>query len=196
MNVTVELPVVPVVAPLVIVSLGAAPLPDETRRRLRRLAARMDVRVRDIRVMKARVEAERLPRGGDRRTHLKLGNGGLTDVEWTVQLVQLEHGDADPDLRVTGTMAGLTAAEQGGYLPVSDAEHLRAGWTLAASLRNASVLWRGRPVDAVPADLRDADGIGRIVGRPPGTGATLEEDYLRVARRSRAATNLNFYAIR
>ncbi len=73
--------------------------------------------VRDIRLMKARVEAERLPRGGDKRTHLKLGLGGLTDVEWTVQLVQLQHAAADPALRTTSTMAGLDAAEAAG-LPV------------------------------------------------------------------------------
>ena len=149
--------------------------------------------VRDIRLMKARVEAERLPRGGDKRTHLKLGLGGLTDVEWTVQLVQLQHAAADPALRTTSTMAGLDAAEAAGQLSASDARSLRAGWTLAASLRNASVLWRGRPVESVPADMRDADGIGRIIGRPPGAQSTLEEDYLRVARRSRAATDQNFY---
>ena len=149
--------------------------------------------VRDIRLMKARVEAERLPRGGDQRTHLKLGLGGLTDVEWTVQLVQLQHAAADPALRTTSTMAGLDAAEAAGQLSASDARSLRAGWTLAASLRNASVLWRGRPVESVPADMRDADGIGRIIGRPPGAQSTLEEDYLRVARRSRAATDRCFY---
>jgi glutamate-ammonia-ligase adenylyltransferase len=149
--------------------------------------------VRDIRLMKARVEAERLPRGGDKRSHLKLGLGGLTDVEWTVQLVQLQHSAAEPALRTTNTMAGLQAAEAAGHLSASDARSLRAGWTLAASMRNASVLWRGRPVESVPTDMRDADGIGRIIGRPPGSQSTLEEDYLRVARRSRAATDRNFY---
>jgi glutamate-ammonia-ligase adenylyltransferase len=149
--------------------------------------------VRDIRLMKARVEAERLPRGGDKRTHLKLGLGGLTDVEWTVQFVQLQHAGADPALRITSTMEGLDAAEAAGHLSSSDARDLRAGWMLAASMRNASVLWRGRPVESVPADMRDADGIGRIIGRPPGAQSTLEEDYLRVARRSRTATDRNFY---
>ena len=149
--------------------------------------------VRDIRLMKARVEAERLPRGGDKRTHLKLGLGGLTDVEWTVQLVQLQHAGADPALRITSTMEGLDAAEAAGHLSSSDARDLRAGWMLAASMRNASVLWRGRPVESVPADMRYADGIGRIIGRPPGAQSTLEEDYLRVARRSRAVTERNFY---
>ena len=90
-------------------------------------------------------------------------------------------------------MAGLDAAEAGRAALGLRRASLRAGWTLAASLRNASVLWRGRPVESVPADMRDADGIGRIIGRPPGAQSTLEEDYLRVARRSRAATDQNFY---
>ncbi len=93
-------------------------------------------------------------------------------------------------------MAGLDAAEAAGHLSAADAASLRTGWVLAASLRNASVLWRGRPVESVPADMRDADGIGRIIGRPPGAQSTLEEDYLRVARRSRAATDRNFYRAR
>ncbi|MEO8829960.1 bifunctional [glutamine synthetase] adenylyltransferase/[glutamine synthetase]-adenylyl-L-tyrosine phosphorylase [Lapillicoccus sp.] len=152
--------------------------------------------VRDIRVMKARVESERLPRGADRRTHLKLGLGGLSDVEWMVQLVQLQHGYDDPALRVTGTMAGLDAVERGGYLTPGEAQSLRVGWGLAASLRNAAVLWRGRPVASVPSDLRDADGIGRIVGRRPGAQATLEEDYMRVSRRCRAVVEANFYQAR
>jgi len=152
--------------------------------------------VRDIRLMKARVEAERLPRGGDRRTNFKLGLGGLTDVEWTTQLVQLGHAHEHAGLRVTGTMAALAAAEGLGLVTAGDARDLRAAWTLAASLRNASVLWRGRPTDAVPSDLRDADGIGRIIGRTPGAGPSLGEDYRRVTRRGRAATDLNFYATR
>jgi [glutamine synthetase] adenylyltransferase / [glutamine synthetase]-adenylyl-L-tyrosine phosphorylase len=51
-----------------------------------------DHAVREIRRIKARVEGERIPRGVDRQRHLKLGPGGLSDVEWTVQLLQLQHG--------------------------------------------------------------------------------------------------------
>ena len=149
--------------------------------------------VRDIRLMKARVESERLPRGADRRSHLKLGLGGITDVEWTVQLVQLCHAHDVPGLRVTSTMAALRVAQDTGLIDGPSAHDLRAAWQLAISLRNASVLWRGRPVDCVPSDLRDADGVGRIIGRAPGDGPALEEDYLRVSRRSRAATDLHFY---
>ena len=151
------------------------------------------VQVRDVRTMKARVEAERLPRGADPTTHLKLGRGGLTDVEWTVQLLQLRRAHAVPALRVTGTMAALDAACAEGLLPPDDCHALRAAWTMSAALRNASVLWRGRPADAVPSDLRDAEGIGRITGRRPGQGPTLAEQHRRVARRARAATVHHFY---
>ncbi|MBX6769418.1 MAG: bifunctional glutamine-synthetase adenylyltransferase/deadenyltransferase, partial [Actinomadura rubrobrunea] len=50
-----------------------------------------DAAVRQIRRLKARMESERLPRGVDRRLHIKLGPGGLSDVEWVAQLLQLRH---------------------------------------------------------------------------------------------------------
>ena len=48
--------------------------------------------VREIKRIKARVENERLPQGADPARHLKLGRGSLSDVEWLVQLLQLQHG--------------------------------------------------------------------------------------------------------
>lgn len=149
--------------------------------------------VRDIRTLKARVESERLPRGADPRTHIKLGRGGLTDVEWVVQLHQLRHAHARPALRVAGTMAGLDALEAEGLLSTEDVAALREAWRLGALMRNAGVLWRGRPIDSIPSDVRDLDGIGRIMGRPAGEGAALAELWRRVARRSRHATDFNFY---
>ena len=47
--------------------------------------------VREIKRIKARVESERLPQGADPARHLKLGRGSLSDVEWFVQLLQLQH---------------------------------------------------------------------------------------------------------
>lgn len=152
--------------------------------------------VREIRMLKARMESERLPRGADPKTHFKLGLGGLSDVEWTVQLVQLRHAYEVEGLRTTGTLAALAAAGRAGLIPTDDAETMAQAWRLASSLRNASVLWRGRPVDALPSDLRDADGIGRIVGRRAGAGDELAEAYRRLARRARAAVDVNFYESR
>jgi glutamate-ammonia-ligase adenylyltransferase len=63
----------------------------------------------EIRKLKARVEAERLPRGADPAKHTKLGPGGLADVEWTVQLLQLQHAYEVPELRSTRTIVALRA---------------------------------------------------------------------------------------
>ena len=152
-----------------------------------------DKQVREIRTLKARVESERLPRGADPRTHVKLGRGGLSDVEWVVQLHQLQHAHERPALRVTGTMAGLAALASEGLVSAEDAKALREAWRLGSLMRNAGVLWRGRPIDSVPSDVRDLDGIGRIMGRGAGEGANLAELWRRVARRSRHATDFNFY---
>ncbi|MEO6142808.1 MAG: bifunctional [glutamine synthetase] adenylyltransferase/[glutamine synthetase]-adenylyl-L-tyrosine phosphorylase [Dermatophilaceae bacterium] len=149
--------------------------------------------IREIRTLKARMESERLPRGADPKMHFKLGPGGLSDVEWTAQLVQLRHAWRIEGLRTTGTRAALAAAGEAGLIRASDVETMTLAWTFASSLRNASVLWRGRPVDALPSDLRDADGIGRIVGREAGQGAQLAEVYRRLARRARVAATVNFY---
>ena len=149
--------------------------------------------IREIRTLKARMESERLPRGADPKTHFKLGLGGLSDIEWTAQLLQLGHAFEIEGLRTTGTIAALAAAGDAGLIRAADVETMSRAWTFASSLRNASVLWRGRPVDALPSDLRDADGIGRIVGREAGEGDRLAEAYRRLARRARAAVTFNFY---
>jgi glutamate-ammonia-ligase adenylyltransferase len=149
--------------------------------------------VREVRMLKARMESERLPRGADPKTHFKLGLGGLSDVEWTAQLIQLRHGYEIEGLRTTGTLAALSAAGRAGLIPSADVETMTQAWCFASSLRNASVLWRGRPVDALPSDLQDADGIGRIVGRKAGEGDELAETYRRLARRARTAVDLHFY---
>lgn len=149
--------------------------------------------VRDIRRLKARMEGERLPRGADPRTHFKLGLGGLTDVEWVVQLTQLQHAHEHDGLRTTGTLAALNAAVEASLISEEDASVLRRSWTLASRLRDAGVLWRGRPVESVPSDSREAEGVSRILGRPPGHGSELAEEWRRTARRCRQVVEQLLY---
>ena len=152
-----------------------------------------DQQVREIRTLKARMEAERLPRGADPKSHFKLGRGGLSDVEWTVQLLQMRHAHAVPTLRTTSTLPALEAAETAGLITADHAAALRDAWSFASRLRNAAVLYRGKAVDSVPSDLRVADGVSRILGGEPGSGADLAEDYRRTARHARTVTEFNFY---
>jgi glutamate-ammonia-ligase adenylyltransferase len=146
----------------------------------------------EIRRLKARVETERLPRGADPRTHTKLGRGGLSDVEWAVQLLQLRHGGAHPGLRTTGTLAALAAAEEAGLVDPADARALADGWRLAARVRNALALVRGRPGDELPAHGPVLAGVTRLLGAGATPGEFLDH-YLKVTRRSRAAAERVFH---
>ena len=150
--------------------------------------------VREIRRIKARMEAERIPRGADRALHVKLGPGGLSDVEWTVQLLQLRHAHALPALRTTRTGAAMAAAVQAGLLAAGDAAELTAAWELAARIRNAIMLVRGRPGDTLPAKHSELTAVARLLGYPPGDAAqALEQDYRRAARRARTVMEPLFY---
>ncbi len=149
--------------------------------------------LRQVRRLKARMEGERLPRGADRRTHFKLGMGGISDVEWTIQLLQLQHAHAHPQLRTTRTLPALAAAVEVGLLDPADADVLREAWSMASLLRNAGMLFRGRPVESVPSNLREADGVGRIVGMGPRAGLALAESYRRTARHARSVVDRIFY---
>ncbi len=73
----------------------------------------------EIRRLKGRIDSERLPRGADPTTHTKFGRGGLGDIEWTIQLLQLGSGAAVPGLRTTQTLAALAAARRRTCSPTS-----------------------------------------------------------------------------
>ena len=149
--------------------------------------------VRQIRRLKARMEAERIPRGGDRRTHFKLGRGGLSDVEWTVQLAQLQHGHEIPALRHTGTPSLLVVMHQHDLLTQEEAEQLAAAWVLATRLRNAGMLWRGRSMESLPSSLADVRGMASLLGWPLSRAYGLQEDYLRRTRLARTIVERRFY---
>jgi [glutamine synthetase] adenylyltransferase / [glutamine synthetase]-adenylyl-L-tyrosine phosphorylase len=149
--------------------------------------------VREIRRIKARVESERLPRGADPARHLKLGRGGLSDVEWLVQLLQLQHAGKHPELRTTSTLEALAAAAELGLLDHADAGLLAEAWRLASRIRSANVIWNGKASDLLPSSRRDLEAVARWCGYEPGHAAALEEDYLRVSRRARAVFERLFY---
>lgn len=153
--------------------------------------------VREVRRIKARVESERLPRGVDPTRHLKLGRGGIADVEWTAQLLQLRHAHEVPGLRTTSTLDALAAAREAGLVGEDDAAVLVEAWDLASRLRDALVLWTGRTggaADVLPHDRQVLTGLAAVLGYPSGSGQDLEDAWLRASRRSRQAVEDVFYA--
>jgi glutamate-ammonia-ligase adenylyltransferase len=149
--------------------------------------------VREIRRIKARIESERMPRAVDPALHLKLGPGGLVDVEWVAQLLQLRHARAVPALRTTRTIAALQAATGEGLIDAADAAALTAAWLLATRIRNAVVLVRGRAGDTVPTSQPELGAVARLLGYAPENSQDLIQDHRRAARRARAVMERIFY---
>ena len=146
-----------------------------------------------VRRMKARVEHERMPHGADRTRQLKLGRGGLSDVEWLVQLIQLQHAHEVQGLRTTSTLEALNAAVEANLVAAEDAEVLRDAWLLATKIRGGNVLRGVRQSDLLPT-LRDAlEAVARWSGYTPGNARQLEEDYLRVTRNARKVYERIFF---
>ncbi|MEU5097238.1 bifunctional [glutamine synthetase] adenylyltransferase/[glutamine synthetase]-adenylyl-L-tyrosine phosphorylase [Streptomyces sp. NPDC020996] len=152
-----------------------------------------DDAVREIRRLKARMESERLPRGADPKLHTKLGPGGLSDVEWTVQLLQMRHGATEPGLRTTRTREALAAAAAAGLITREDAAILDEAWVLATRVRNAVMLVRGRAGDTFPSNARELAAVGRYLGYGPGHVGDMLDAYRRTARRARGVAEALFY---
>ncbi len=152
-----------------------------------------DAALREIRRIKARIEAERMPRGVEPVLHLKLGPGGLADGEWVAQLFQLRHAQAVPALRTTRTLAALTAASEAGLMTRGDAETLRTSWHLASRIRDAVMLVRGRPSDTLPTSPADLGAVAQVLGYQPDGSQDLVQDWRRAARHARAVMERLFY---
>jgi glutamate-ammonia-ligase adenylyltransferase len=147
----------------------------------------------EVRRIKARVDAERLPRGADPATNFKLGGGGLSDVEWTVQLLQMQHAGRITELRTTKTLEALQVAVKHELLSAEDADGLAEAWEFASRARNATVQVRGKPSDQLPRDARERAAVAAILQYQPGQSDDMLNDYLRSARRARGIVERVFW---
>lgn len=154
-----------------------------------------DDAVAEMRGMKARIEKERIKRKTDPRRHLKLGPGGLSDVEWTVQLLQQQHGAARRALRATSTQNALDALQDEAILEHQDAAWLRDGYRFLSQLRNRLYLLRVRNVDELPTNTDVLDRLARSMGMGRNGRQELEDSYMRVTRRVRRVAERVFYGL-
>jgi [glutamine synthetase] adenylyltransferase / [glutamine synthetase]-adenylyl-L-tyrosine phosphorylase len=147
----------------------------------------------EVRRIKSRVDQERMPKGADPQLHLKFGRGGLADIEWTIQLLQMRHAGQVPELRTTQTLAALEAAAAAGLLSEDDARILATGWRMVSRMRNAVTLARGKSGDQLPRDTRERAAVATILGYPPGGTDEMVNDYLRATRRARRVVDHAFW---
>jgi glutamate-ammonia-ligase adenylyltransferase len=144
--------------------------------------------IREIRRMKARVERERIPPREDPQFHLKLGRGSLSDVEWTVQLLQLRHQLPQPGR--PGTMATLASLERVHAISHSDARALAESYRFCERTRNRWFLIKGARGDALPTE---PEQLARLARSLDTSADELRERYRKVTRRARAVMERLFY---
>jgi glutamate-ammonia-ligase adenylyltransferase len=147
------------------------PLPPDAAEEIDRLRTRMEREV-------AHETADEL--------NPKAGHGGLVDVEFTVQYLQLLHGREHPRVRGTNTLAAVDALLAEGCLGAGDAETLRSGYLFLRRLENRLRLVHGHPLARLPTHGKALAQLARrlgVLGQDPG--ATLLADYRACATRVR-----------
>jgi len=148
-----------------------------------------------IQRMKARVESERLPRGADPTRHLKLGRGGLTDVEWLTQTLQLRYAPDYPELRTTNTLEALHAAKEAELLDPADADILIEAWSFATRIRSGILISTAKSSDVLPTNREQLEALARWTGYEAGEVGEFEDDYLRITRHARTVFERVFYGV-
>src|SRR5262245_20045492 len=139
--------------------------------------------VQDVQAMRRRVE-EHIP-AGEADRQLKLGRGGLRDVEFAVQLLQLVHGRGDETLRTGSTLDALRALAAGGYVGRADAAQLADTYQFLRSLEHRLQLYRLRRTHILPEAEYDLRRLGRDLGYrgdPIGELTTAWREHQRTAR--------------
>ncbi len=150
-------------------SAGAAEIGDALIERSRRFVYSQEVsseRVAAIRAMKQKVEtnAVRRARGGSSEDDVKLGPGGIRDIEFAVQLFQLVHGGSDPAVRASGTLPALSALAVGGYVAEEDSAGLATAYRWLRTVEHRLQLWQERQVHTLPADDEGRARVARVMG--------------------------------
>ena len=131
----------------------------------------------------------------------KLSPGGLVDVEYLVQILQLDHGRADPELRTPGTLSALSALHARGHLDTTTHDDLRAAYGFLRGLINALRVVRGNAKDLAlpPVGTDEYAFLARRLGYTRGPAgeparARLAADVERHTERVRAIAGAYFGA--
>lgn len=147
----------------------------------------------EIRKLKARMETERLPKGIDPKFHTKLGPGGLSDIEWLVQVIQMQYGHEIPALQTTNTRQALRVVGQEGLLDSQEVEILQQTWDFVTKIRNAITLASGKSTDVIPANVQLLARISYLMEFGSQGGPEMLNTYQQLTRKCRSIVMHKFY---
>ncbi|MBM3477148.1 MAG: hypothetical protein FJX75_28100, partial [Armatimonadetes bacterium] len=118
----------------------------------------------DIKAVKSRVEASARRSGWER--NVKLGPGGIRDIEFTVQLLQLVFGADDERVRKRSTLGALRALGAAGYLSATEHQTLASSYVFLRTLEHQLQLMHGLGVRELPSDAQALDKLARRLEFP------------------------------
>ncbi|MEO5853020.1 MAG: bifunctional [glutamine synthetase] adenylyltransferase/[glutamine synthetase]-adenylyl-L-tyrosine phosphorylase, partial [Nocardioides sp.] len=153
--------------------------------------AERDGFVGDVQAMRRRVVAH-LPASESER-QLKLGSGGLRDVEFAVQLLQLVHGRSDEGLRAQATLSGLAELTERGYVGREDGDAMHDAYAFLRTMEHRMQLHQLRRTHVVPASEEGLRRLGRSMGYLKEPVASLERDWKHHRREVRRLHEKLFY---
>ncbi len=154
-------------------------------------AAEREGFVADVQAMRRRV-LEHIPAGQAER-QLKLGSGGLRDVEFAVQLLQLVHGRADESLRAPTTLSALADLTEGGYVGRPDGEAMHHAYAFLRTLEHRIQLYQLRRTHVVPEDEPSLRRLARSMGHFSEPVAALHKEWQHHRREVRRLHEKLFY---
>ena len=148
--------------------------------------------IADMKDMKARVESQMGEKVG--RGNVKLGRGGIREIEFLVQVLQLVHGGRDERVRGRGSLPTLGKLTQAGYLPADEGEALMQAYRFLRNVEHKIQIVHQRQTHTVPADGREHETLARRLGyRGDDVAAQLWADLDRHTDRVRRAFEKLFY---
>lgn len=154
-------------------------------------AVRREHFVEDSQAMRRRVEQHVPAAEADRQ--IKLGVGGLRDVEFTVQLLQLVHGRSDESIRSGNTLTALAALSAGGYVGREHAAELAVCYRFLRAVEHRVQLHRLRRTHLMPTAEADLRRLARSVGMRIEGAEGLLERWRQVRRDVRRLHEALFY---
>jgi glutamate-ammonia-ligase adenylyltransferase len=141
----------------------------------------------EIRKMRERMESE-LGKEATRGMNPKTGRGGIVDVEFATQYLQLAHGHAHPEIRTTSTPEALDQLRKAGLLRELDHQALTAGYDFLRRVALRLRIVHDFAVDHLPADGRPLEQLARRLGYYGAyPGHRFREDYQRITGAVRQA---------
>ncbi len=149
--------------------------------------------IRDLHAQIQR-EAEKRSAAHQGRSHdIKLGRGGIREIEFLAQMFQLMRGGTDPRLRVRPTLEVLGLIQQRGILPAEDIQKLECAYVFLRRLEHRIQVWDDQQTHYLPDDNCARSRLAKTMGfdSEPNFLEELEQHQNHVARLFEKAFLLN-----